>query len=96
MNSISKMSSGKRRNPLNLSLPPTVSEEGVIGDGIVIEAESLNAQIGTKEAAVAANNAKGMTALDTQLRQLSLSGTQIQRMNEWITQKKQVYHRSVS
>lgn len=70
-----KMSSGKRRNPLNLSLPPTVNED----DGV-----SSGQEDGAKE------GDKATASLDSQLRQLSLSGTQVQRMNEWISQKKQI------
>ena len=67
------MSSGKRRNPLNLSLPPTVNEEGMVTDGDKAEEDK-----------------KAAESLDAQLRQLSLSGSQVQRMNEWISQKEQV------
>uniref|UniRef100_A0A914GTG0 mitogen-activated protein kinase kinase n=1 Tax=Globodera rostochiensis TaxID=31243 RepID=A0A914GTG0_GLORO len=64
----------KRRNPLNLSLPPTVSEEGPGGADGWGEGE---------EGAEAAS-------LDSKLRSLTLSEPQLQRMNEWISLKKQI------
>jgi len=61
-------SSGKKRNPLNLSLPPTVNEEGSKDDAVEEQPPSL----------------------DDQLQKLALSQPQVQRMNEWISQKRQV------
>ncbi|KAF7633830.1 MAP kinase kinase 2 [Meloidogyne graminicola] len=85
------MSSGKRRNPLNLSLPPTVNEEGLVCDGIAETAVEGEGGEGGQQAV----NAKGgvtspPTKLDSQLKQLTLSGAQIERMNEWIALKKQI------
>jgi hypothetical protein len=76
------MSSGKKRNPLNLSLPPTVDEEE---SGEVVVSTESDGQEGSKV------GKDGSKSLDSQLRQLSLSGSQEQRMNEWISQKKQVF-----
>lgn len=87
------MSSGKRRNPLNLSLPPTVNEEGVAADeagGIGAEDGGVQEGGGSKMDGSGGGQKGAAATLDSQLRQLSLSGTQMQRMNEWISQKKQV------
>lgn len=62
------MASGKKRNPLNLSLPPTVKEEGVNGSAEL----------------------QDTTQLQNQLQSLSLSQPQVQRMNEWKSQKRLV------
>ncbi|KAL3085017.1 hypothetical protein niasHS_010086 [Heterodera schachtii] len=75
--------SSKRRNPLNLSLPPTVNEEGAVGaDGAWVGAQPPTEGVGTEGTADA--------SLDSKLRSLNLSGSQQQRMYEWITLKKQI------
>lgn len=63
------MASGKKRNPLNLSLPPTVNEES------------------SKDETTDESNLE--TSIDN-LQNLTLSQPQVQRMNEWISQKRQV------
>jgi hypothetical protein len=65
------MSSGKKRNPLNLSLPPTVREES-----------------GREESSSQSDPSE--PTLDEQLQSLVLSQPQVERMNEWMTQKKQI------
>jgi predicted Ser/Thr protein kinase len=65
------MSSGKRRNPLNLSLPPTVKEEP-----------------GKDESSSQSDPSE--PTLDEQLQSLVLSQPQVERMNEWMTLKKQI------
>ena len=63
------MASGKKRNPLNLSLPPTVNEEGSKDD----TTDESNLEISIYN-----------------LQNLTLSQPQVQRMNEWISQKRQI------
>jgi hypothetical protein len=65
------MSSAKKRNPLNLSLPPTVREES--------GGEDPSSQSDPTE-----------QTLDEQLQSLVLSQPQVERMNEWMTLKKQI------
>jgi len=89
------MSSGKRRNPLNLSLPPTVNEEGLANDVSATEenegGEGGEGQ-GQQTTAKGTGTPPTTMMLDSQLKQLSLSGAQIERMNEWINLKKQVFN----
>ena len=69
------MSMGKKRNPLNLSLPPTVAEEfsgtGNAADG---DASAVSTE----------------PTIDEQLQSLVLSQPQIERMQEWQTLKRQL------
>ncbi|CAD5228885.1 unnamed protein product [Bursaphelenchus okinawaensis] len=62
------MSSGKKRNPLGLSLPPTVKEEG---SGL-------------------SDTPENKPELAAHLQSLVLSEPQVERMNEWKDQKKQI------
>ena len=60
---------GKKRNPLNLSLPPTVVEEGA-RDGSVDDLTE--------------------GALEEGVRGIQLSGVQMESLQNFLTQKKQV------
>nr|UYO08133.1 MEK2 [Bursaphelenchus xylophilus] len=64
------MSSGKKRNPLGLSLPPTVKEEG--------------------SGASLSDTPENKPELAAHLQSLVLSEPQVERMNEWKDQKKQI------
>lgn len=57
---------GKKRNPLNLSLPPTVAEEGGSADDLT----------------------EG--SLESGVRGIQLSGVQMESLQNFLTQKKQV------
>ncbi|KAI6217630.1 hypothetical protein M3Y95_01209700 [Aphelenchoides besseyi] len=69
-----KMSTRKNRNPLNLSLPPTVREEFTSSGDESSTTNPLNESI----------------ELDERLQSLVLSQPQVERMNKWMTLKKQI------
>ncbi|KAI6198030.1 hypothetical protein M3Y94_01296800 [Aphelenchoides besseyi] len=68
------MSTRKNRNPLNLSLPPTVREEFTSSGDESSTTNPLNESI----------------ELDERLQSLVLSQPQVERMNKWMTLKKQI------
>nr|CAD56893.1 MAP kinase kinase 2 [Meloidogyne artiellia] len=63
---------------------------GAENEEIVTSGGGQQAATTAKAGGGGVNNSNKTPSLDSQLRQLSLSGAQLQRMNEWITQKKQI------
>lgn len=82
------MASGKKRNLLNLSIPPSVNEEdqGGAGNGAVIHSRGPSDEESAPK--------KPVDSLDNELKSLTLSQPQVDRLNDWISQKAQVNQNS--